>query len=597
VSLKSFKGFRDFRIPLEAFTNIVGLNSRGKTSILQAVRFAFELMRHAFNGSRRGADFGNVQWSFGPSDVLNRYSLSDPAAIWFGRNTTSPCQVTLRFSGDIEVEAKVTGPSRCELDVRFSGKSSKHQPLTEEQRIQIHELLALNVVFVPPLGATSSVEHWLNKVNFDQEAQRGRYAETWRNSLFWLYNDGDKDSYKRVVELVLRYIPDAAILPPRLSGDHSPNVIIEFKEHGQKYDIGLSGAGMRSLLNLAAVLLLSESRVILLDEPDAHLHGTLQRSIARMLADFSAEHGVQIITATHAPEFLSETPIESVRWVDRGEREARPANSLARVLVDLGSISSTEAANVGAAAAVLFVEGLTDKRVLASAFVRCGLKDPTTDSTVAVAKLPDGKSSADGVRMLPTLMKSISHRDIRVACLVDNDWELTGETSAPSDDGIVSLPRKEIENHLIEPSVFAVAAKRAAEKRGGARYPEESAVRVQLDAIIEPLKETVRCQLAWRYRESLSNGLDHTTREQRAGQWFAEKWKDPEWRIRAVPGKIVLASLRRWCQSTYQLTVSDRLLADSMVPDPALVKALGRISTRLGLDDHAATGGRSEVLS
>src|SRR5690606_5334422 len=136
-----------------------------------------------------------------------------------------------------------------------------------------------------PLGATSGTEQWLPHVNFAQQLQQGRYVETWRNSLYWLYNDGDKGRYKDVVDLVRRYIPESAILPPRLSHDNPPSVIIEFLEEAQKYDIGLSGAGLRSLLNLASVLLLSGSRLLLLDEPDSHLHSSLQRVIARMLYD------------------------------------------------------------------------------------------------------------------------------------------------------------------------------------------------------------------------------------------------------------------------------------------------------------------------
>jgi hypothetical protein len=76
-----------------------------------------------------------------------------------------------------------------------------------------------------------------------------------------------------------------------------------------------------------------------------------------------------------------------------------------------------------------------------------------------VAKLPDGKSSADGVRMLPPLLRGLVGKAIRVACLVDNDWELlTAPTEATEAGSTVCLQRKEIENFLIEPANFSRAA-------------------------------------------------------------------------------------------------------------------------------------------
>jgi ABC-type cobalamin/Fe3+-siderophores transport system ATPase subunit len=587
LHLKSFKGFRDYKVSLKLFTNLVGLNSRGKTSILQAIEFVHELVSLAIK--RNGQlDFDNIQWEFGPQNILSRYSLSDPVALWFDKNTSCPCCVSAQIGDKIFIDAKVTGPSKCQLDLRIDGISKRGQPLGTEERSALQSLLDDNAIYLPPLGATSGLEKLLPYPVFQQHLQEGRHTETWRNSLYWLYNDGDKHRYAEVVELVTRYISESKVLPPRQNHEHASSVVIEFEENSQKYDIGLSGAGLRSLLNLGTTLLLSNSRLILLDEPDSHLHSSLQRVVARMLIDFSAERGVQIITASHAPDFIAETPLDSILWIDRMEEEAKPISTLARILVDLGALSGTDAILVGSANSVLFVEGTTDRRVLSAAFEACGSADPISDSKTILAKLPDGKSSADSVRLLPPLLEGLVGKKIRVTCLVDNDWELLeDDVSNSTSKSVVCLPRKEVENYLIEPAVFARAAAMAAERRQSftgtlVSSPDVSKVDSTLNEICEEIRESVRWQLIWRHREKRSPHEDPATREQLSTQWFNNCWETPGWKIKAVPGKQVLGKLRHWCQQEYSLTVSNQSLIEALDPVPSdLKRALESIANSL----------------
>jgi len=62
-----------------------------------------------------------------------------------------------------------------------------------------------------------------------------------------------------------------------------------------------------------------------------------------MLADFSQEQGVQLVVATHAPDLISELPLESLVWIDRTRSEAGKTNSLAAFLSDLGALSKADA--------------------------------------------------------------------------------------------------------------------------------------------------------------------------------------------------------------------------------------------------------------
>jgi len=573
INLTQFKGFRDFKVALKPFTNLVGLNSRGKTSVLQAIQLVHELLRFTFNQAS-GTDFSSIRWTTGPQEVLARYSPNDPTAVWFGRNTTSPCSISLAMDGDVILSASVIGPNRYDLDLYVSGKRMRDHVIGDAEKSVVRALLDEKALYVPPLAAATGAEHFQTYPNFLQQLQEGKRSENWRNSLYWLYNDGDKSRFKNVVDLVSKYIDDAEILPPRLSHEHQATVVIEFLQDAQKFDIGLSGAGMRSLLNLAAVLMLSDSRLLLLDEPDAHLHSSLQRAISRMLLDYAWESGAQIICASHAPDFLAEIPLDSIMWIDRKEAVGKPIDILGKVLVDLGALTGSEAVYADAANAVLFIEGSTDRRVLSGAFKLCNLPDATADPKVILAKLPSGKSSAAGVEMLPGVLEGLVGRRVRVACLLDNDWELF-----PDGDGqsgsicAMCLKRKEIENYLIDAEVFARAAFAASNRRAAASPPSDvpthSDVTTKVAELCDSHRDLVRSHLTWRYRETLPAKLDRTTKEDQASKWFDANWNNAEWRMRVVPGKMVLASLRRWCQDRYKITITEKLLLDALGTPPS----------------------------
>jgi predicted ATP-dependent endonuclease of OLD family len=66
IHLVSFKGFRDFTLKCAPVTVLVGLNSSGKTSILQSIQLVDDIVRYAFGGWNGVAverpNFSNVQW-------------------------------------------------------------------------------------------------------------------------------------------------------------------------------------------------------------------------------------------------------------------------------------------------------------------------------------------------------------------------------------------------------------------------------------------------------------------------------------------------------------------------------------------------------
>ena len=290
-----------------------------------------------------------------------------------------------------------------------------------------------------------------------------------------------------------------------------------------------------------------------------------------MILDFADEKGVQVIVATHAPDFIAEMPVESLVWIDRGQQEARQANKLGQVLADLGSVSSAEAVRAYGADKILFVEGSLDRRALEQLLGPYCTTNPFNDSTLLIASLPNGKGDVRHLGSFKSFLWEAFSLAVRIAAIVDNDFDLPqfspDETPSPDEPLTVPLPRKEIENFFIEPSVFAralgaVAAERRRFTSNDVAVPDEGEIKREIDRLLltPEFRDAVKWQVVHRYESTLDRKLNESTRREKGESWFESKWNDSAWRIRNCRGKKALSAMRRWAQTKYSLTVSNAAL-------------------------------------
>jgi hypothetical protein len=294
-----------------------------------------------------------------------------------------------------------------------------------------------------------------------------------------------------------------------------------------------------------------------------------------MLVDFSDEHGTQVIIASHAPDLISEMPVESLVWIDRSTTKAHRRNELGQLLADLGAATSTDAVRSYGADKILFVEGPLDRIALAQLIGPLCSPNPFEDTSVLVATLPDGKGDSLYLEMFRKMLYESLKITARVAALVDNDFDLPGSPEDSSEKGsgktaALRLTRKEVENFFLDPTVFANATRMAAAERASHMgheepFPDEAAIRTALNDILSQpdVRNAVRYQVIPRLQKTLPKELDDSTKLQRAENWFDEHWSREDWRINNCPGKKVLKSLRRWVQSNYKLTVPQAKLREA----------------------------------
>ncbi len=578
LALKYFKGFRDFTVECSPFTVLVGLNNSGKTSILQAIQLLQGIVTFAFRGGE-SPDMTSPIWRHDPSKMIRQISYGDPDAIWLHKSTVEPCEIFAEFSDDVKVHIEIPGQSEYRLDILVSERSLAEGIKEKHEREVIEKLFGLRAMYIPPMGAVSPKEGFAAHPQHQQQLDEGKISQCWRAYLYWLYNDRGREHFEDVIENVAEYLPKVKLLPPRLTRGNPAEFEIQFEEEETVFDISTSGGGLRTLLNLVAVIRFSRSRCLLFDEPDAHLHAGLQREVARMLVEYATETAGQVFVATHAPEFLAELPAESFVWIDRTARHGEPSNELGRVLLNLGAVTKADAIRACGANKVLFIEGSVDRATLQRLITLAGGQNPFDDQSVLIGNLPSGKGDRVHLRTFRDLLRSVFKLDVAIVSLTDNDYELVradGNADASNDAPLLlSLGCKEVENYLLSPEVFAKAATIAAERRNARTgkaisAPDSEAFRAKLNEILSDTKirDTMRLQLVTGYMGSLDRKDDPSKRLGEAEKWFQEKWDDDQWRIRNCPGKAVLKRVREWCQDKHGLTLTTNALANALPECP-----------------------------
>lgn len=386
--------------------------------------------------------------------------------------------------------------------------------------------------------------------NYQGMLAQGKGSQLWRNSMWWSVQEEGYETFESVKRLVTRYFPDVEVLQPTL-GESSPSeILLKYKEHnGVEFDIAQSGAGLRTFLTLARLLQQSSARVLLLDEPDAHLHASQQAVVINLLMDTALEQSKQVVIASHSPEFIVRTSIECLRWIEPGNPETQPDER--QILLErLGVTPDVHLTSHTLPEVIVYVEGKTDKPVIESLITWCRQKYPILPS-VTVVTHRDGRFTGTALRAISQVMKQMKGHT-KIVGIRDLDWDYhelpNAELEESSGDGwvLLTLPCKELENLFCDPEfLFSVLEEK-----------------VPLNNILEIIdgESQNNCLVnEWGYlikpriRDALPRHESDSAKE-KIGESRFEEWKnDSQIRRRLVAGKTLLGQVRRQLNDDFQV--------------------------------------------
>ena len=264
---------------------LAGPNNTGKTTLLQAIAsWALALRRWRELGDfqrRNGYRRAPITRQAFAAVPLRNFDL-----LWTDRGYRGQIEIELRHDAGWAVTMEFIADSTEQIYVR----PGRHVSAETLQNVD------LNVVFVPPMTGVGTDEPVLQAPKVEQLLGLGRPGEVLRNLLADANHDeGAWETLRTAIVNLFGY----RLLPPDTTGAH---ILAEYAmtEGGAALDVAVAGSGFHQVLMLLTLLNTRPGAVVLLDEPDAHLHMILQDAIYHELRSAAARHGSQIIAATHS---------------------------------------------------------------------------------------------------------------------------------------------------------------------------------------------------------------------------------------------------------------------------------------------------------
>ncbi|MCW4005915.1 MAG: AAA family ATPase [Candidatus Bathyarchaeota archaeon] len=140
------------------------------------------------------------------------------------------------------------------------------------------------------------------------------------------------------------------------------------------YPIGIeqTASGIQEILSLLTTIIGENRKVLLLDEPELHLHPTMQKRIYNLLLESIGKEENQIVLVTHSPYLTSAEKIDST-WRFSSTSDGTKVHNIQEVLSSLHdreqkkleiSLYSPDVRAILFSQGVIFVEGVSDKIVV-----------------------------------------------------------------------------------------------------------------------------------------------------------------------------------------------------------------------------------------
>ena len=536
IHLKNFKGVSELTCDFEDLTLLAGLNNSGKTTLLQSI-YLLTSSLHPISEHRHKANPNPENRKISMGSALPHLGLRDMS--WL-RSHLFP-----------EVEGTITGVFgnglRVELGVIKSSNSEFLFTLTCEDGEPIgalSELQSLTASILTPPGDVPTREPMHSEETYRNQLREGKGAQLWRNGMWWEIQKNGSESFKPVQDKIRSYFPDVELLLPTLSFDSSPEILIKYKERGLgPLDIAQSGAGLRTFMSLSRILDQSSSQIVLLDEPDSHLHASQQAIIVELILDVASAGNRQVIVASHSPEVISRIPSECIRWVDRNNQKAEGGFEIGQMFDQMGVASNTYVLKREMPDLLVYVEGVDDRPVIEAVIKWC--RKNTSDALPTTLVIPhrDGRFEGPTLQGIVRLAREL-RREVKVVGIRDLDWYYherpSEEPCIDNGDGwsVITLPCKELENLFCESQLLSDAC-------GGVLSVEEVQAIIEKESAAEELVEEWRYQVRHRIRDRLPKNLDASSREEQSEKTFNEWEADPQLRNRLVAGKMLLGRIRK----------------------------------------------------
>ena len=331
IALKRFKKIKIARISLSPINILVGGNNSGKSSILQGIHFSVVAAIAARTTGKLTFTQDNL--------------LYCPARDFVTLRNGQPYQNQSNFSY-LEVIADDEDQETIEYKVRiYRGRNEGNVGCVRSGSIALG-LLITNLkrpfsIYVPGLAGVPQKEEFRTESIIKKGVASGDANLYLRNVIYLIKRERRLKELKSFMRTVFPEFWIGVTFNPK--EDVYINVDISLSgPNGKKIPLELAGTGIQQALQIFSYTILFKPTVLLLDEPDSHLHPDNQSQLASVLMTLASSTNTKIIASTHSRHFVDALYDDAnLGWLKDGKivEQGHSLNRLS-LLMDLGALDT-----------------------------------------------------------------------------------------------------------------------------------------------------------------------------------------------------------------------------------------------------------------
>jgi predicted ATPase len=469
ISAYAFKRFEDQVFRIGSVSVLAGPNNSGKSTLLQAI-MVWNLAMQKWcekkgpdSGSkaskRAGAPITRQEFSALPLPSMDQLwtdthtSLRKGEVEGKGAGTPRPMVIT------IEGIDAANNAWKFGFEFRYSGPEQIHvKPVAEDLEFLEKAQNEVSVIYVPPFSGIGVNETRYDRPYQDMLVGQGKGGDILRNLLLEVSEkEEDWNRLVQIIEITFQY----RLLKPEYTG--TPHITCQYlkgvpaKGRGlggyAPLDLSTTGSGFHQVLLILAFVFARPSSLVMLDEPDAHLHVLLQKELYDLLLSICHKRRGQLVIATHSEVLIDSTSPQHILSFYQKPHSLRSKSERDRVREALKRVSSLDLLLVEDAKGVVYLEGTTDFDLL-KAWARI-LEHPLSAwfSNMPFWKDNKGRQSKDAKTHYFAL-KSI-HPELKAMLLLDGDNRGMSDFESGNDGlEVIFWERYEAESYLLHPDVL-----------------------------------------------------------------------------------------------------------------------------------------------
>lgn len=369
IFIKNFKCIQELSIfPNEKFNVIIGENNQGKTTIFEALQTWYRCYQLYIRPNKTDFYVGNNLYL--PYKDLNFLRLAKDTDLYNSSPNEALIGLTIvdnDTTGNIiefDLQFKINRPQSISNSYLRVLKNNNQQFIAFSTHLKTKHIKLDEAIFLyqtSPIAQVLAQEPFMNEGQVRKKIMRGKSQEVLRNKITLHKN---LTQLEQQVSNVLGSDIKFKIVNKNLK-NKDEYINLQVLNQGKSFDLHLQGSGLIQISEIFATVdyLDSKLNILLIDEPDSHLHLALQK---RLISNLKSLSHNQSFIISHNDSFVNETTDGELFYLSQDtklSKELKHINDGNLIKKDFGSpILTLERLNNSDN--IIFVEGKDDKKYI-----------------------------------------------------------------------------------------------------------------------------------------------------------------------------------------------------------------------------------------